>query len=317
MVEGVLSIVLPAYNEAENLPPLLKEIGQVARSFNQRVEAVVVDDGSNDGTWETLGAISEDVVGDVESIVIVRLKGRRGQTIATAVGMSLARGELVAVMDSDGQNDPADLPLLLDQLESDVDLVTGWRKNRQDGKVTRILPSLIANRLIGWTTGVTVRDLGCSLRVYRRWLVERLLHHGFHHRYLPIYCTALGARMAQVPVSHRPRRRGQSKYGLKRIFEVLKDLPLLIVLARDQGEFGRWGFGLTMVCGMIPLCLSALTFMSGWKGVGTVLTVVSLAAVSGVVRVRSRLQQWSAGVRQDRWQDEIADIKRFSRVKTG
>ncbi len=226
-----LSVVLPAYNERGNLTPLLQEIAQVAESLSVPTEVIVVDDGSTDGTGLEVEQIAPTLVPPLERVLLVRLHRNFGQTVATAAGLLHAAGDVIVLMDADRQNDPADIPKLLAKLQEGFDMVSGWRKERKDAW-HRVLPSKIANALIAWATGVKVHDLGCSLRAYRSWVIRRLLREGFHHRYMPIYCAAVGAHFAEVVVHHRPRTVGKSKYGFGRVFAVLRELPLLTFLAR-------------------------------------------------------------------------------------
>ena len=162
---------------------------------------------------------------------MVRLNRNYGQTVATAAGILHATGDVIVIMDADRQNDPADIPRLLAKLQEGFDVVSGWRKERKD-KWTRVFPSKVANALISWVTGVKVHDLGCSLRAYRAWVLQALVREGLNHRYMPIYCASKGAQIAEIVINHRPRLIGQSKYGLWRVFVVLRDLPLLAFLAR-------------------------------------------------------------------------------------
>jgi len=226
-----LSIVLPAYNERGNIAPLLEEIATVVSQLPLATEVVVVDDGSNDGTFLEAEQAAQNLLPSIEAVVLVRLNRNYGQTVATAAGILHATGDVIVIMDSDRQNDPADIPRLLAKLQEGFDVVSGWRKERKD-KWTRVLPSKIANALIAWATGVKVHDLGCSLRAYRRWVLDALVREGFNHRYMPIYCAAKGAQIAEMVVNHRPRTVGRSKYGMWRVFAVLRDLPLLTFLAR-------------------------------------------------------------------------------------
>lgn len=226
-----LSVILPAYNERGNLAPLLCELASVASSLPCLTEVIVVDDGSTDGTPLEVEQTAAEVMPPLEEVKLVCLKGNYGQTVAITVGILHATGDVIVLMDADRQNDPADIPKFLAKLSEGFDVVSGWRKDRKD-PLTKVLPSKIANALIAWATGVWVHDLGCSLRAYRSWVLQSLAREGFQHRYLPIYCAAKGASIAEVVVNHRPRTVGKSKYGLERVFTVLKDLPLLVFLAR-------------------------------------------------------------------------------------
>lgn len=226
-----LSVVLPAYNERGNIAPLLQEIASVSERLDMPVEVIIVDDGSTDGTFLEAEMAAPSLSPPLGAVTLVRLSRNFGQTVATSVGILHASGDVIVIMDADRQNDPADIPRLLAKLKEGFDVVSGWRKDRKD-KWTRVLPSKIANALIAQATGVKVHDLGCSLRAYRAWVLKALVREGLNHRYMPIYCASKGAKITEIVVNHRPRLVGQSKYGLWRVFAVLRDLPLLAFLAR-------------------------------------------------------------------------------------
>ncbi len=216
-----LSVVVPLYNEEGSLPHLIEQLLTALRPLGRSFEIVLVDDGSRDGT----AAVLRDHVERVPELVAVLLRRNYGQTAAMAAGFDASRGELIVTLDGDLQNDPADIPLLLDQLERDqLDLVSGWRHQRQDNRVSRLLPSLLANRLIARVTGVRLHDYGCSLKAYRREVVADMNLYGELHRFLPALAFIEGARIGEVRVNHHPRRYGQSKYGIDRTFRVLMDL---------------------------------------------------------------------------------------------
>ena len=215
-----LSIVVPIYNEVESIPHLIEAIATGVSSLGITYEIICVDDGSHDGSTKLLQQIAQDRT-DVVAIVLRR---NYGQTPAMAAGFNYARGEVIVSLDADLQNDPLDIPMLLDKLGEGYDLVSGWRKNRQDDKLTRLLPSKIANWLIAKVTGVQLHDYGCSLKAYRAELVADMNLYGELHRFLPALAFIEGANITEVPVRHHPRRFGQSKYGLGRTFRVLMDL---------------------------------------------------------------------------------------------
>lgn len=226
-----LSVILPAYNERGNIAPLLQEIASVSEKLTVPVEVVFVDDGSTDGTFLEAEMTAQSLLPPLDTVTLVRLNRNRGQTIATSAGILHATGDVIVIMDSDRQNDPADIPRLLAKLSEGFDVVSGWRKERKD-KWTRVFLSKVANSLIALATGVKVHDLGCSLRSYRAWVLKTLVREGLNHRYMPIYCASKGAKISEIVVNHRPRLIGRSKYGFWRIFVVLRDLPLLAFLAR-------------------------------------------------------------------------------------
>ena len=216
-----LSVVVPLYNEEGSLPHLIEQLLAALRPLGRSFEIVLVDDGSRDGT----AAVLRDRVEHVPELVAVLLRRNYGQTAAMAAGFDASRGEVIVTLDGDLQNDPADIPLLLEQLErSQLDLVSGWRHQRQDNRISRLLPSLLANRLIARVTGVRLHDYGCSLKAYRREVVADMNLYGELHRFLPALAYIEGARIGEVQVNHHPRRYGQSKYGIDRTFRVLMDL---------------------------------------------------------------------------------------------
>jgi len=215
-----LSVVVPVYNEEENVEPLIGEINGVLRHLGKSYEVVVVDDGSEDQTFAVLSKLHREQ----PTMTVVRLKRNFGQTAALAAGLAYARGEIVILMDGDGQNDPADIPALLAKLAQGNDLVAGWRFNRRDPFLNRRLPSMIANRLISWTTRVKLHDYGCTLKVMRKDIAKNLKLYGEMHRFIPAIAFERGARIAELKVNHRPRLRGQSKYGITRTLRVVLDL---------------------------------------------------------------------------------------------
>jgi glycosyltransferase involved in cell wall biosynthesis len=215
-----LSIVIPVYNEEENVEPLIREITGVLAPLGKTCEIITVDDGSKDGTFAALRRVR-----CTESMLkIVRLKRNFGQTAALAAGLAYAQGEIIVLIDGDGQNDPADIPALLTKLQEGNDLVAGWRFNRRDSFFNRRLPSLIANRLISWTTKVKLHDYGCTLKAMRKDVAKSLRLYGEMHRFIPAIADERGAQVAELKVNHRPRLRGKSKYGIARTLRVALDL---------------------------------------------------------------------------------------------
>ncbi|MEB3234741.1 MAG: glycosyltransferase family 2 protein [Cyanobacteriota bacterium] len=215
-----LSVVVPLFNEEDSVEPLVEQLLAVLRPLGLPFELVLVDDGSRDDTPARL----QRLAGGITELVVVLLRRNYGQTAAMAAGFDASRGAVIVTLDGDLQNDPADIPLLLAQLEQGFDLVSGWRYQRQDAAVSRLLPSRIANRLIARVTGVRLRDYGCSLKAYRREVIEDMNLYGELHRFLPALAFIEGARIAEVKVRHHPRRFGRSHYGLDRTFRVLMDL---------------------------------------------------------------------------------------------
>lgn len=222
------SVIIPLYNEEPNVAPLHAELSAILTSMQVPHEIVLIDDGSTDGTFEVLRRIHASD----PRVRVIRFARNFGQTAAFAAGFARARGQFIVTFDGDLQNDPADIPRLLEIARS-YDVVCGWRKDRKDAFLTRHVPAVIANRLIGLVSGVHVHDVGCSLKVFRAEVVKPLKLTPGLHRYLPVLASQLGARVTEVVVNHRPRRFGQSKYGLSRTFGVVSDLFKLRRLMRD------------------------------------------------------------------------------------
>jgi glycosyltransferase involved in cell wall biosynthesis len=223
-----LSIVVPIFNEAPNLRALHEEITQALARVGRPSEILYVDDRSTDGSLELLLELrAED-----PRVRVVRFRRNFGQTAALAAGFEHARGRLVVTLDGDLQNDPADIPALLAEIDKGCDVVAGWRKQRHDGLLLRRIPSWLANRLISFATGVRVHDTGCTLKAFRRDLVQRLAIYSEQHRFLPALAMGSGARVRELEVNHRPRRAGVSKYGIGRASAVLLDLLSILLIAR-------------------------------------------------------------------------------------
>lgn len=223
-----LSVVIPLLDEEQNVEPLHAELTAVLTRLGVAYEIIMVDDGSRDGTFERLA----DVQRRDPSVRVVRFQRNYGQTAAFAAGFARARAGVIVTCDGDLQNDPNDIPRMLD-LAATHDVVVGWRRSRKDSFVTRHVPSVVANWLIGLVTGIRLHDNGCSLKVFRAEVVKPLkLRHGMH-RYLPALASQLGPRVTEVEVTHRPRRHGRSKYGLSRTFRVIGDLVSLRRLMRE------------------------------------------------------------------------------------
>ncbi len=216
-----LSIVIPVYNEQENLPLLFDALQQTLDQLPHSWEAIFVDDGSQD---ESLNILRQLVERDPQHMRVIAFRRNFGQTAAIAAGIDHATGDIVILLDADLQNDPADIPLLLAKLEEGYDVVSGWRKNRQDNPLTRTIPSRLANALISWVTGVHLHDYGCTLKAYRREVLSGFRLYGEMHRFIPVYAHAVGARITEIVVRHHPRRFGKAKYGLERTIKVILDL---------------------------------------------------------------------------------------------
>jgi glycosyltransferase involved in cell wall biosynthesis len=216
-----LSIVIPVYNEHANLPMLFEAIYNTMKNINQSWEVVFVDDGSADNSLEILQSYAQK---DPEHIRVVSFRRNFGQTAAIAAGIDYSVGDIIVLLDADMQNDPADIPLLLAKLDEGYDLVSGWRKIRKDNALTRNFPSMIANKIISWVTGVHLHDYGCTLKAYRREVLEGFRLYGEMHRFIPVYASSVGAKITEMPVNHHPRRFGKTKYGMERTVKVILDL---------------------------------------------------------------------------------------------
>ncbi|NQU43894.1 glycosyltransferase family 2 protein [bacterium] len=237
-----LSVIVPVYNEAESLEELHREIDTGVAALGVDFEVIYVDDGSQDESWVRLLSLHER---HPERVRLIRLKRNFGQTAALAAGFDAAVGDVIVSLDADLQNDPADIGSVLEALSEGYDLVSGWRAKRRDKLVTRRLPSLLANALISRITGVRLHDYGCTLKAYRRSVIESVNLYGEMHRFLPALAVWGGARVTEKKVNHRPRRHGKTKYGLDRTLRVLLDLItvrfLLAYSTRPMQVFGRWG----------------------------------------------------------------------------
>lgn len=238
-----VSIVIPLYNESESLEMLYERVLPLLDDWDRCYELILVDDGSTDGTRDML----RDLHAQDSRVQVVLLRRNFGQTAAFTAGFDHAGGDVVVTMDGDLQNDPADIPMLLDKMAEGYDIVSGWRINRQDKMVTRKLPSQVANRLISKMTGVELHDYGCSLKAYKRDVIEGINLYGEMHRFIPALANWMGVKVAEVPVNHSARQFGQSKYGLGRIVRVILDLMtvkfLLDYATRPIQIFGLIGLG--------------------------------------------------------------------------
>lgn len=242
-----LSIVIPCFNEVETIPRLVDALDSSQAelaALGHEPEYIVVDDGSRDGSFDRL----REAAATRTWLRLIRFRRNFGQTAAMAAGFEAARGDVVIPMDADLQNDPADIPRLLTKLDEGYDVVSGWRRNRQDKALTRKLPSRLANAIIGRVSGVRLHDYGCTLKAYRREVLEPVRLYGEMHRFIPIYASWSGARVTELVVSHHPRREGASKYGLGRTFKVLLDLLTVTFLGSYSTKplyfFGGFGFAL-------------------------------------------------------------------------
>ena len=271
-----ISIFLPVFNEELNLRPLHAKLNDALQQLGRSAEIIYVDDGSTD---ESLNVLRE-LAGVDSRVRVIALRRNYGQTPAMAAGIDAARGEVLIPMDADLQNDPADIARLLDKLDEGYDVVSGWRKNRRDPLITRKIPSMMANWLISKIGGVPLHDYGCSLKAYRRESLADVHLYGEMHRFIPIYASWTGARVAEIPVEHHPRTMGKSKYGLSRTLKVVFDLMTIKFMASYQtkpiyvfGTFGMLAFALSIVAGIWASILKI------WKGVSFIQTPLPLVTI--------------------------------------
>lgn len=261
-----LSIVVPVYNEAESLKILHGEIVQAISAMDVSWELILVDDCSTDATRE----VALELRKTDPHLRIVRFSRNYGQTAALAAGFDQCRGEIVVTLDGDLQNDPADIPGMVAKLKQGHDVVAGWRKKRQDGFVLRRVPSIIANHLIAFVTGVAIHDTGCTLKAFRREVVERLPIYAEQHRFLPVMSQGSGARVTEMVVNHRPRIFGSSKYGIGRAWRVLLDLMAIKLISQFSQRPLRY-FGLLSLLFMLFgafFAIVGLMSIGGQQGVG-------------------------------------------------
>ena len=253
-----ISLFLPVLNEAPNLRPLHEKIQEALKTLGKTAEIIYVDDGSTDGSLEILRHIANHD----ECVKIISFRRNYGQTAAMSAGIDAAKGEILIPMDADLQNDPADIARLIEKLNEGYDVVSGWRKNRKDTLITRKIPSQIANSLISWIGGVPLHDYGCSLKAYRHDVLQDIRLYGEMHRFIPIYASWAGARVAEIEVEHHRRTAGKSKYGLSRTFKVLLDLMTIKFMASYQtkpiyvfGMFGLIAFAISFLAGSYAVWL--------------------------------------------------------------
>ena len=277
-----VSIFLPVYNEEPNLPPLHEKLDKALKVLGRSAEIIYVDDGSSDGSLRIL----RELVQRDSRVRVVAFKRNYGQTAAMAAGIDAAQGRVLIPMDADLQNDPADIVRLLEKLDEGFDVVSGWRKNRQDKMVTRKIPSMIANRLISWIGGVPLHDYGCSLKAYRRESLEDVRLYGEMHRFIPIYASWAGARVTEIPVEHHARTMGKSKYGLSRTVKVVFDLITIKFMASYQTKplylFGWAGlitFALSLICAIFAFLMKFLSWPHHADFVQTPLPVISMVTL--------------------------------------
>src|SRR5574338_163180 len=259
-----LSLIIPVYNEKENLPLLMESLCASMQPLNREWEVIYVDDGSRDGSHEELSRFVEQYPEHVRALIFRR---NFGQTAAIAAGIDYARGGIIVLLDADLQNDPADIPMLLAKLDEGYDLVSGWRKDRQDNRLTRTIPSNIANGLISRVTGVHLHDYGCTLKAYRREALEGFRLYGEMHRFIPVFAHSVGAKITELPVHHHPRKFGKANYGLDRTVKVILDLFTVKFLLEYSHKpirlFGGAGVGLIFGSAAMLLALFIRKLIEG------------------------------------------------------
>lgn len=247
-----ISIIVPVFNEADTLIELCQGVRRELTQIGVTWELIFINDGSTDSSHEILDCLADED----QRVRVIHFKRNHGQTAAMMAGFDHARGDTIIPLDGDGQNDPADIPRMLDLLNQGYDVVSGWRKDRQDNYIRRNIPSIFANKLISAVSGVQLHDFGCSMKAYKRHVVDGIRLYGEMHRFLPIYVSWHGAKITEMTVNHHPRRTGTSKYGLERVVKVLLDLLVVKFLDRAAAK-PMYVFG---GCGIFSLAISLCTF---------------------------------------------------------
>ncbi len=270
-----LSLFLPVLDEEENLRPMHAKIAAALDALGKSAEVIFVDDGSTDNSLSIL----KEIAASDDRVRVISLRRNYGQTAAMSAGIDAAKGEILIPMDADLQNDPADIKRLLQKLDEGYDVVSGWRKNRQDKLISRKIPSQIANRIISWIGGVPLHDYGCSLKAYRREVIQDVKLYGEMHRFIPIYASWAGARVAEIPVDHHARTMGKSKYGISRTVKVVFDLMTIKFMASYQTKpiyvFGMFG----MIAFFISMIATVWAIVLKFYGTSFILTPLPVVAV--------------------------------------
>jgi len=275
-VKEIISVLIPVFNEEENLSPLYEKLTSVLNRIGKDYEVIFIDDGSYDDTLSLLRPICKKD----PRIKFISFSRNFGQTSALSAGIDLSKGKIIIPMDGDLQNDPEDIPALLQKIEEGYDVVSGWRKDRKDPFLKRRLPSIIANKIISFIGGVSLHDYGCTLKAYRRDILKNIRLYGEMHRFIPIYAKGIGARVSEIPVHHFPRKFGSSKYGVNRVFKVILDLMvvkfLLSYFQKPIYIFG--GMGFLMILGAI-LSGGFAVYLKLFRGVSFILTPMPILSV--------------------------------------
>ncbi|MCX6960115.1 MAG: glycosyltransferase family 2 protein [Chthoniobacterales bacterium] len=281
----MISITIPIYNEHGAIEALFTKIKEVMDRLGRRYEVIFVNDGSTDGS----AAMLDGLAAQNPEAKVVHFRRNFGQTAAMMAGFDHASGDVIIPMDGDYQNDPEDIPKMLDKLEEGYDVCSGWRRDRQDSALQRNLPSMMANKLISWISGVKLHDFGCSLKAYRAEVVKDVRLYGEMHRFLPIYAKWHGARITEIPVNHFARTTGSSKYGLERVLKVILDLVTVKFLDKYMMKpmylFGLWGF-LFFVASVVFTVWALVMRTRGYYFTGTPLPMMAVISfMTGVICV--------------------------------
>ena len=273
-----VSVVVPLYNEEGNLAPLIEALLPVLNKFGRDCELLIVNDGSTDRT----GPLATELSKRDGRIRVIHLRGNAGQTAAMMAGFDNARGDVIVPIDGDLQNDPADIPHLVEMLDQGFDVVSGWRQVRSDDLILRKIPSWIANAIISRVSGVKLHDYGCTLKAYRRDVLSGVRLYGELHRFVPIFASWQGGRITEMVVNHRPRERGVSKYGVNRVFKVVLDLMLVRFLTKYQAK-AIYVFG-TVGLSFFAIALAAslyAVYLKIFNAISFILTPLPLIAAFG------------------------------------
>lgn len=277
-----ISVIVPILNEEESVGLMRDRVFEALIPTGRPFELIFVDDGSTDQSYPRLAAMARED----PRVVVLKFRRNAGQTAAMTAGIEYSRGRLLVTMDGDLQNDPADIPMMIEKIDEGYDLVVGWRMKRQDKWLSRKLPSMIANRLIGKVTGLPIRDNGCSLKVYRADVIKKVPLYSDMHRFIPAMASPLGARVAQVGVRHHARQFGESKYGLSRIYKVLLDLiAIKMILLFAHKPLSRFaGLAGLAACAAIIFGWHVL-FGDGATGSGSVMILTAVAMLFGSLAI--------------------------------
>lgn len=270
-----ISVIVPLYNEEENVERLVEAIRGVLEDMSSSYELLLVDDGSSDSTLSKC----MEAIDYCKFVRVVEFRGNFGQTPAMAAGIDLSRGDVLVTMDGDLQNDPADIPVLVEKLDEGFDIVVGWRHKRQDKLITRKVPSMIANWIIGKVTGVPIKDNGCSLKAYRSKMIKEIPLYSEMHRFIPAMTSLSGAKVAEIKVRHHARQFGDSKYGLSRIYKVMLDLIAIKTIVGFSGRPLRWFGKLAIPFGLASLLIlpfGLVAFIAGDAAVALNLSGLTL-----------------------------------------